>query len=119
MKLSYGLKTNLLIIGLSVPGALFRAFVLAMCWRWFAVPIGAPVVGWAHAYGLGVLATLGTLTLPPIKDREVADVAAAEERDATAGERALYIASAVTRSWIVPGLMLGFAYVAHLAMGAP
>ena len=119
MKLSYGLKTNLLIIGLSVPGALFRAFVLAMCWRWFAVPIGAPVVGWAHAYGLGVLATLGTLTMPAIKDRDVAEAAGSVEREATPQERAFYAASTVTRMWLLPTLMLGFAYVAHLAMGTP
>jgi hypothetical protein len=119
MKLSYGLKTNLLIIVLSVPGAAFRAFVLAMCWRWFAVPIGAPAVGWAHAYGLGVLATLGTLTLPAIKDRDVADAAGSVEREATTSERAVYVAATVSRMWLLPSLMLGFAYVAHLAMGTP
>lgn len=38
----------------------FRGFVAATLWGWFVVPLGAPVIGVAHAVGLLLLVTLAT-----------------------------------------------------------
>jgi len=35
--------------------ALFRAWVALKMWVWFAIPLGAPAIGMAHAYGLCLL----------------------------------------------------------------
>lgn len=45
---------------LVVPLALLDGVVLLALWRWFAVPLGAPNVGLAHAIGLGALISLAT-----------------------------------------------------------
>lgn len=47
--------TFILAIGASI---LLTAFTLATLWGWFLVPLGLPVIGYAHAYGLSILATL-------------------------------------------------------------
>lgn len=36
-------------------GTGMRALVYPLVWSWFAVPLGAPPIGWAHALGLSVL----------------------------------------------------------------
>ena len=36
----------------AIPVAIWRAFVLSVLWGWFLVPMGAPAIGVALAYGL-------------------------------------------------------------------
>jgi hypothetical protein len=40
---------------LGIPLAIYRAWVLMTLWGWFVVPFGAPRIGMAWAYGLGVI----------------------------------------------------------------
>ena len=40
--------------------ALIHAVVVRTLWSWFAVPLGAPDIGYAHAYGLALLISLLT-----------------------------------------------------------
>ena len=40
----------------------FSGFVTTELWLWFAVPLGAPVIGIAHALGLRMLVTVATHT---------------------------------------------------------
>ena len=35
--------------------ALIHAIVVRTLWSWFAVPLGVPNIGYAHAYGLALL----------------------------------------------------------------
>lgn len=39
----------------SIPLAIYRAWVLMTLWGWFVVPLGAPRIGMAWAYGIGVI----------------------------------------------------------------
>lgn len=58
--------------------ALLHGYLLHTMWAWFAVPIGAPVIGLWHAYGLAVMGRLGMsiacktdsgeLTVPEVLD---------------------------------------------------
>lgn len=41
---------------------LSSAFVSSTLWGWFLVPLGVPMIGIAHAYGLGVFTTFLTGT---------------------------------------------------------
>ena len=34
-----------------------RAFIILYLWKWFVTPFGLPELGYAHAYGLGVLSS--------------------------------------------------------------
>jgi hypothetical protein len=43
------------IFGLSIALMFLKAVVLVDLWLWFVVPLGAPVVGMAQAYGLGLI----------------------------------------------------------------
>ena len=47
-----------------VPSALLTAFVVATMWGWFVVPLGAPHLGMAHAYGLGTLISYVAMARP-------------------------------------------------------
>lgn len=38
--------------------AIYYAFVAVTLWGWFAVPLGAPVIGLANMYGLSLIASL-------------------------------------------------------------
>jgi hypothetical protein len=41
------------------------AWSYATLWAWFVVPLGMPVIGWAHASGLSLLVHLVTLKREP------------------------------------------------------
>lgn len=41
------------LILLGIPVSIYRAWVLMTLWGWFVVPLGAPSIGMAWAYGLG------------------------------------------------------------------
>ena len=47
-------------LGLALVVASICAFAFAFCYTWavFAVPLGLPVIGWLHAWGLRMLVTL-------------------------------------------------------------
>lgn len=51
-----------LIVGLAVGlvAALLYAFTLYTYWGWFVLPLGAPPIGYAHAYGLSLLVRAAT-----------------------------------------------------------
>ena len=38
--------------------ALFSAFTISTLWAWFVVPLGVMKIGFAHAYGLGLLVSV-------------------------------------------------------------
>jgi len=56
-------KGSLAAIILLVPANAYSAFIVYKLYGWFAVPIGAPILGWAHIWGLVIL--LEVLTLRP------------------------------------------------------
>ena len=47
---------------------LMRMYVLPKLWLWFAVPLGAPVLGWPHLFGLAVLSHFFTGVRPDYMD---------------------------------------------------
>lgn len=52
----------LIVLGVPV-GVLWRAYVFAVLWGWFAVPLGAPALTFAAAIGLLLLVSLSTAHL--------------------------------------------------------
>ncbi len=44
-------------LALAIP---LRALVLAQAWTWFVVPLGFPVLGTSHAFGVAIVASLLT-----------------------------------------------------------
>lgn len=81
--------------------AVLYAFVLRELWTWFVVPLGAPAIGMAHAYGLALLAKSGVWEGPNSKkdDRE------------NQGPLALLIGSV-----LFPLVAWGFGAIAHALM---
>ena len=61
---------DLLCLILILPVSLFCAYVGKSLWWWFVVPLGAPAIGMAQAYGIDVLVSLWTMRLPPTEDAE-------------------------------------------------
>ena len=112
--LSYSFGVHALSIALLAVGSLIRAYVLAQCWRWFAVPLGAPSIGMAHAYGLAMLALFATY-MWPTTDRDIIE-SAGGKREADSDESAAYIGFVVVKHWLVPVLVLGSAYAARYFM---
>lgn len=117
MNLKYGFGVYTFVFGMMVPGAILRAYVLAVLWRWFGVPLGLPSLGMAHAYGLATLLQFANINLPPVKDRDVAEAANGISRQATAEEKSLYIATHLLRTFVPALFVLAFGYAAKLAMG--
>jgi hypothetical protein len=52
-----------------LPLGLYRGYAVHRLWNWFAVPLGAPEVGVAEAWGLVWLASLLTQQKQPQDDR--------------------------------------------------
>lgn len=71
------------------------AFVVATFWGWFVVPLGAPDIGLAHAYGLAIL--VGMVAKRHTKD-----------------ERS--VLEAFAGALMYCGLALLFGWIAHLLM---
>jgi hypothetical protein len=117
VNLNYGIGVHVTILTLCGVAMFLRAFALATLWRWFAVPLGLPAIGWAHAYGFGLLVNLAAASAKAIKDRDIAD-AAAESRDATGAEKATYVSANALQLLFAPLLCLAVAYVVHSVMGA-
>jgi hypothetical protein len=61
-------------VALLLGGGFFRVYAITVLWRWFAVPLGIPAVGFWHVCGIGVL--LGALYLktydPTERERSMA-----------------------------------------------
>ena len=53
----------LVALVIDVPCALWSCYVDWCYWYWFAVPLGAPVIGYWHFLGLAMLVGLATLVL--------------------------------------------------------
>ena len=65
------LYKNLLVLFVSI-GLLFLSAYVTLCmWRWFVVPLGAPSIGYAHAYGLSLMAAFHTRS--PLVKKETDD----------------------------------------------
>lgn len=47
-----------IILAAYIPVIIFRGFVLASLWEWFAVPLGADDITTTHAIGIAVLVSL-------------------------------------------------------------
>lgn len=52
------IQRALVTLVLLVPYSVLVAYILTAMWGWFVVPLGAPGLGMAHAYGLALLATV-------------------------------------------------------------
>lgn len=117
VRLKYGFTTSLVLIVMAVPASVLRGYVIATAWAWFVVPLGSPPLGWAHAYGLSVLAQFATLTLQPVKDSDVVDAVRSDERKATQKEKGAYLISHGLRLFLFPLVALLLAWLGHKAMG--
>lgn len=119
MSLNYGVGAQVAVLVMMAACSVLRAFALAALWRWFASPLGLPVIGWAHAYGIGALVGLAAVSAPPIKDNDIAEAAGHHRRDATGGEKTLYLVAVGVRGALPSLLILALGYVAHALMVAP
>jgi len=77
---------------------LLRAYALYQLWSWFVVPLGAPKIGMAHAYGLSLVGALSSSGIIYKKQTEEEEL----------GQKALMVA--------IPLFSLGLGYIAHLFM---
>lgn len=99
---SEGLAAGCLTALLTTPLSLgFRAWVIATLWAWFVLPLGAPVIGVAHAAGLYCLVQLTAYT----GGRRDED----EDETPTAGAL-----KSLGRSLSLSAILLGFGWVAHI-----
>jgi hypothetical protein len=76
-----------------------NAVVAATIWGWFVVPLGVPAIGYAHAYGLCVVAWTFTYPFKPTASE-----------DPSAYQAAIQAWAIILTKWV----MLGVAYIAHL-----
>lgn len=116
VSLSYGFKAHFVAI-LSAPiGFFLRGYAIAVLWHWFAVPLGAPVIGWAHAYGIGALTLLAAAQLPAVQDKDIVQTNDGTRRKATTSERQIWVIVKVAMNVLPPLAALAFGYVAHRLM---
>lgn len=94
MKLFVGILAFIVLVFLS-------AFTVSTLWGWFLVPLGLPVIGMVHAYGLGLVATYITGTT------NLAVRASKQDKG--------YYESIVT-GLLIPCFTLLFGYVTHSFM---
>ena len=67
----------ILVIGAVILNMLFYAVTLQAHWAWFVAPLGAPVIGLAHAYGLVCLVKLAITRLDlPTKEQSSFEIIA-------------------------------------------
>lgn len=46
------------ILMIALPATIIRAWSIATLWSWFIVPLGFPVIGMLHAYGLSLFVSI-------------------------------------------------------------
>ena len=94
------------IVGLAIIFGLapvLRGYVLHELWAWFLVPLGLPIIGKAHAYGIAILLWLAT----------TAGTKSQLDQEKPAGEQLIqacvlvlmYPAVSLLAGWIVKGWM--------------
>jgi hypothetical protein len=104
------IKGSILVVRFAVAMALWpftaawRAYVLVTLWAWFAVPLGLPALGKAHAYGLAILASILVMRarIPNKHDEDVTSLKAFID---------LHVEAA-----LAPAFALLGGWVAHLVM---
>lgn len=116
MRLSYGFWTYAILLGLLVPAALFRAYVLLQCWKWFLAPLGAPAVTHAHVYGIACVVALLTFQPVNVKDEEIAGAGETPERGATGMEKFLLVGIHIAQTAGVTSVFWILAAIAHAFM---
>jgi len=97
MKVKY---TNVLLVIIAVLEPIFKGFVTATLWEWFATPLGLPSISVAHMIGLLTLMGAVGLSSPDIRD---------ESRDIRDESRL----QLVLRAFTGPVLALIVGWVAH------
>jgi hypothetical protein len=96
------------LAGLLTLGRLFfDAFVLLEYWRWFIQPLGAPAIGYAHAFGLDCCLRLLAL---PVVSALVVRTPDPEYDEGRAVGRSVAM-------WVAYAIALGVGFAVHLAMG--
>lgn len=97
-----GWAWNLSVFLITMASAPLWAWVMTKNWSWFAVPLGAPQIGMAHAYGIWIL--LGMFSGPPLVNKNDGHT----ERD-----RDLW---RVCKAWLIPPISLALGTVVHTLM---
>lgn len=95
---TFGFFAAILMLPISIS---MRCTVLYWYWLWFVVPLGAPILGWAHLYGLGGLVSFLLVSCVRTKDYDSMEDAAA---------------SIIFKPIVIPVISLLFGYVTHLCM---
>lgn len=92
-----------LLLVISVPaGTIWGAFALKVCWGWFLVPLGFPVIGMAHTVGV-------TIVVRMLCGRGISR----SDPDKTTLHRAV---EALTLDALVPAFAVGYGYLVTLFM---
>lgn len=96
--------TGLAVFAVAAPVAgVVRAWVIVCLWLWFAVPLGLPVLGFGHAYGLHLLwSMLGAMPANTDNDKGV-----------TAA-----LGGLIGRAILAPLVVLFFGWLVHSCGGA-
>jgi len=96
-----------LIVAFTIP-LLVRSYVIYVCWNWFAVPAGAPVLGFWHVPGLAFLVHLAVVGTPK---------RASATRKQTTAEVVSELRGEIGWSLLISAISLGFAWCYHTFMG--
>lgn len=51
-------------------GIVIEAYAISVLWGWFVVPLGAPAVGMAHAFGINALVTVFVYDQHAVRDKD-------------------------------------------------
>jgi hypothetical protein len=96
-----------------VPALIFDSYVITRLWTWFAVPLGVPAIGLAHAAGLTTLVATIRFSAAAAGNRSASQSTFTDE------QRLVDIRSTVLGMVIVPAVSLGVGYLAHWFMVQP
>lgn len=112
--LKYSLGVRAFAWAIIAAGTPLTAWMFVRLWQWFVVPLGAPKIGMAHAYGLYVLVFTASLFWPTTSAD--IDEASGVKREATREEAATHLAFVITKRIVLPLVTLGIGCVAHYFM---
>lgn len=90
-----------LLVAIITAAALVNGLVIKVMWGWFLVPLGLPVLGFAHAIGLGFFVRYLTWQHTPNNK---------DESDTETHARRLLLA------FLYPFIVLGLGFIAHCFM---
>jgi hypothetical protein len=54
----------------ALPAAFLNAYAVQTLWDWFVSPLGVPLLGYAHAWGIGLLLQYMPSATPDLSERE-------------------------------------------------